>query len=125
MNHLPPPQRLGATQGEGPAKFAFAQGEAGGVLGGVVPSARVSERVGIPALPLAEDLPVHPGGAGFRFPQRKLFPVLGLIDRTPVGDGGRGRSAEESLMGEKFSYSFRLPRWEGKRLDRSSWRVES
>lgn len=37
MNHLPPPQRLGATQGEGAAEVAFAQGATGGVLRGVIP----------------------------------------------------------------------------------------
>lgn len=37
MNHLPPPQRPGATQGEGAADTAFAQGEARAVPGGVVP----------------------------------------------------------------------------------------
>lgn len=37
VNHLPPPQRPGATQGEGAADFAFAQGAARGALGGVLP----------------------------------------------------------------------------------------
>lgn len=77
--------------------------------------------MGIPALPLAEDLPVHPAGAGFRFPQRKLFPASEL-SAAPAGFS-RG-SVEETLMGEKIPNSFRLPRWEGKRPVWSSWWVE-
>lgn len=76
----------------------------------------------IPALSLAEDLPVHPAGAGFRFPQRKLFPAFGH-SAAPAGFS-RG-SMEETLVGEKFPNSFRLPRWEGKRPVWNSWRVGS
>lgn len=110
MNHLPPPQRLGATQGEGAVEVAFAQGAAWGCAWGRCPPARVSERVGIPALPLTEDLPVHSAGAGFRFPQLKLFPAFGHSEspadsswRGGVGGGtGIGEIAEEPLVGEKF-----------------------
>lgn len=78
--------------------------------------------MGIPALPLAGDLPVHPAGAGFRFPLRKLFPAFG---RSAALAGSSKGSMEETLMGEKLPNSFRLPRWEGKRPIWSSWRVGS
>lgn len=111
------PAHAPATQGEGAAEIAFVRGAARGCAWGRCPSTRVSERVLIPALPLAEDFPVHPAGAGFRFPQRKLFPAFGhsesLADSSRGLQGCRG-SAKEPLVGEKFPYSFCLPRWESK-----------
>lgn len=117
MNHLPPPQRLGATQGEGAAEAAFAQGAAGGVLWGSCPSARVSERVGIPAQPLAEDLPVHPAGAGFRFPQRKLFPAFGLSE---YGERGGTPCGVRSFF---ILLAFHVGRVKGQTGTLGGWRV--
>lgn len=68
-----------ATLGARAAEIAFARGAAMGCAWGRCPSARVSERVGIP---------VHPAGAGFRFPQRKLFPASG--HRESPADSRRG-----------------------------------
>lgn len=87
MNHLPPPQ---PRKVRGPQRLPLPEAQSGGVLGGVVPQLGVSERVGIPALPLAEDFPVHPAGAGFRFPQRKLFPAFGHSESPADSSRGGG-----------------------------------
>lgn len=117
-----------ATLGARAAEIAFARGAARGCAWGRCPSARVSERVGIPALPLAEDFPVHPAGAGFRFPQRKLFPAFGHrespADSSP-GYRGVGGARRNPWWVRSFLilFAFHVGRVKGQTGALGGWRV--